>query len=81
MDQELFEADNVYQSDTVIDRYPLGHNPNWRREADLKKEDYKPRTLAIDEFAIHKGHSYATCLMDLDLGDIFWVGRQSDEEF
>ena len=30
--------------------------------------------LAVDEFAIHKGHSYATCVMDLDTGDVIWAG-------
>ena len=45
------------------------------REDELKKADYKPRILAVDEFAIHKGHSYATCVMDLEQGDILWVGK------
>ena len=47
----------------------------WEREKELKKEGYKPRILAVDEFAIHKGHSYATCVMDLEQGDILWVGK------
>ena len=47
----------------------------WKRETELKKEGYKPRILAGDEFAIHKGHSYATCVMDLEQGDILWVGK------
>ena len=47
----------------------------WEREDALKKEGYKPRILAVDEFAIHKGHSYATCVMDLEQGDILWVGK------
>ena len=47
----------------------------WEREVALKKEGYKPRILAVDEFAIHKGHSYATCVMDLEQGDILWVGK------
>lgn len=47
----------------------------WKRETELKKEGYKPRILAIDEFAIHKGHSYATCVMNLEQGDILWVGK------
>lgn len=45
------------------------------RENELKREGYKPRILAVDEFAIHKGHSYATCVMDLEQGDILWVGK------
>ncbi len=45
------------------------------REDELKETGYKPRILAVDEFAIHKGHSYATCVMDLEQGDILWVGK------
>ena len=41
----------------------------------LREEGYKPRILAVDEFAIHKGHSYTTCVMDLEQGDILWVGK------
>ena len=47
----------------------------WKREKMLREEGYKPRILAVDEFAIHKGHSYATCVMDLEQGDILWVGK------
>lgn len=48
----------------------------------LKKHDkakmessYRPYYLAVDEFAIHKGHRYATCVMDLVKGEIIWVGK------
>ena len=47
----------------------------WEREKELREEGYKPRILAVDEFALHKGHSYATCVMDLETGDILWVGK------
>ena len=48
----------------------------------LRKSGYKPTFLAIDEFAIHKGHRYATCVMDLVQGDVLWVGNgRSIEEF
>ena len=47
----------------------------WEREKELRDEGYKPRILAVDEFALHKGHSYATCVMDLDTGDVLWVGE------
>jgi transposase len=46
-----------------------------QRQQELRTEGYKPRYLAVDEFAIHKGHSYATCVMDLETGDILWVGK------
>ena len=40
----------------------------------LKKSNYRPRYLAVDEFAIHKGHRYATCVMDLETKFILWAG-------
>lgn len=45
------------------------------REQELREANYKPKYLAIDEFAIHKGHSYATTVMDIETGDILWVGK------
>lgn len=47
---------------------------DWRKK-ELQDTDYKPVYLAVDEFAIHKGHSYATCVMDLVEGDVIWVGK------
>ena len=34
-------------------------------EKEQHANGYKPRILAIDEFALHTGHSYATCVMDI----------------
>ena len=52
------------------------------RKADLKEKNYKPKYLAVDEFAVHKGHTYATCVMDLEQGDVIWVGEgRSKEKF
>ena len=45
------------------------------RKKELAKDGYRPKHLAVDEFAIHKGHKYATCVMDLDEGDVLWVGK------
>ena len=85
LDQGLFAAKNIHQSNTGIDRYSLGHDSqstardygrgNLGKGKMLREEGYKPRILAVDEFAIHKGHSYATCVMDLEQGDILWVGK------
>lgn len=48
----------------------------------LKYQGYKPTYLAVDEFAIHKGHTYASCVMDLQTGDVLWVGKgRATEDF
>lgn len=44
------------------------------RQKELERKRYCPEYLAVDEFAIHKGHTYATCVMDLDTGDVIWAG-------
>ena len=53
-----------------------------QRSAELREKKYKPKYLAVDEFAIHKGHTYATCVMDLEEGDVLWVGKgRSKDDF
>jgi transposase len=32
------------------------------------------KLLAIDEFALHKGHRYATVVIDVEQGHVLWVG-------
>ena len=50
--------------------------------AELEASNYRPHLLAVDEFAIHKGHTYATCVMDLETGEVLWVGEgRSKEDF
>lgn len=49
---------------------------------ELKRSGYKPQCLAVDEFAIHKGQTYATCVMDLETGMVLWVGKgRSTKDF
>lgn len=53
-----------------------------KRQKYLENNNYKPKFLAVDEFAIHKGHKYATCVMDLETGEIIWVGKgRATEDF
>ena len=53
-----------------------------KRAEELNRAKYKPKRLAVDEFAIHKGHTYATCVMDLDTGEVIWAGKgRSKEDF
>ena len=48
----------------------------------LREKHYKPTFLAVDEFAIYKGHRYATCVMDLETGELIWVGKgRSKKDF
>lgn len=49
-------------------------------QAELKAKGYRPKFLAIDEFALHKGHTYATCVMDLESGEVLWVGEGRSKE-
>ena len=36
--------------------------------------------LVMDEFALHKGHSYATVIMDADRMRVLWVGEGNSRE-
>jgi transposase len=37
------------------------------------------RLLAVDEVAVHKGHTYLTTVLDLETGRIVWVGQGRSE--
>ena len=38
------------------------------------------RIIGMDEFAIQKGHRYATIVVDLERGKLLWVGRDRSRE-
>lgn len=52
------------------------------RHEELKLSGYKPVYLAVDEFAIKRGRIYGTCVIDIETGDVIWVGMgKSAEDF
>ena len=52
------------------------------RKEELRLSGYKPVYIAVDEFAIKRGRIYGTCVIDLDTGDVIWVGLgKSAEDF
>lgn len=44
------------------------------------QEPRTARILAMDEFAIQKGHRYATVVLDVESGAVLWVGRGRSRE-
>ncbi|ALX46344.1 ISL3 family transposase [Burkholderia humptydooensis] len=40
----------------------------------------QPRRLVMDEFALYKGHRYATVVMDADTRRVLWVGEGRSRE-
>jgi len=52
---------------------------NLRRKA-KRRSWRKVRRIAIDEFAIRKGHDYMTVVLDLDTGHILYVAEGKDQE-
>ncbi|KWK88628.1 hypothetical protein WM17_03170 [Burkholderia ubonensis] len=40
----------------------------------------QPRWLVMDEFALYKGHRYATVVMDADTRRVLWVGEGRSRE-
>lgn len=39
----------------------------------LKEPERQSRYLGVDEFLLHKGHEYATIIIDLDTGHVLWL--------
>jgi transposase len=47
----------------------------------LEQSDFSGvRRIAIDEFALHRGHRYATLVVDVDTKRVVWVHRGRDAE-
>ncbi len=47
----------------------------------MEKSDFSNvRRIAIDEFALHRGHRYATLVVDVDTKRVLWVNRGRDAE-
>ena len=49
-------------------------------EAELNTKGYRPKLPTIDEFVLHKGHTYATCVMNLESEELLWFGEGRNKE-
>lgn len=47
----------------------------YTRDEKLMKPENQARLLGIDEFSLHKGHRYATIIIDLETGYILWIAH------
>lgn len=45
----------------------------------IKLPETAPAYLGIDEFSLHKGHQYATHIIDLETGRVLWIERGKDK--
>ena len=80
--------------ETLLQMLPISHisrslgctgtrsRPSMRR-LQASVGDFDPgdvRRLVMDEFALHKGHRYATVIMDAERTRVLWVGKGNSRE-
>lgn len=85
MDQRIFDGKHLNQYHPEVAGNPLGYhskgsgghheNGSEKKKDELIRSGYKPNFLVVDEFTIHKGHRYPTCVMDLETSELIWVGK------
>ena len=81
--------------ETLLQMLPLSHisrltGLHWhtikaidKRRLQVSVGDFAPgdvRRLVMDEFALHKGHRYATVIMDAERTRVLWVGKGNSRE-
>ena len=81
--------------ETLVQLLPIRHvsqltGVGWHTIKEIDKRrlqtcvgDFKPgdvRRLVMDEFALHKGHRYATVIMDAERTRVLWVGHGNSRE-
>ena len=81
--------------ETLVQLLPIRHvsqltGLSWHTIKEIDKRrlqadvgDFKPgdvRRLVMDEFALHKGHRYATVIMDAERTRVLWVGHGNSRE-
>lgn len=52
----------------------------YTKDGRLIQPEQQARILGIDEFLLHKGHKYATLIMDLETGHILWLARSKKKQ-
>jgi transposase len=77
-------ADAAYQPYQPTYRASLAHDKAIdKRRLQASVGDFVPvsvRRLVMDEFALHKGHRYATVIMDAEHTRVLWVGKGNSRE-
>jgi transposase len=59
----------------------LDHRALAARLGPLEPSDFSAvRRIAVDEFALHKGQTYATLVVDVDTKRVVWIARGRDAE-
>ena len=81
--------------ETLLQMLPISHisrltGLHWhtikaidKRRLQVSVGDFNPgdvRRLVMDEFALHKGHRYATVIMDAERTRVLWVGKGNSRE-
>lgn len=88
--EQLLSTNNITKSRiseiTGLDRNIVGEIDSKRlknrytQDGKLIKPERQARYLGIDEFSLHKNHTYATHIIDLETGHILWIQQTKKKQ-